>query len=41
VHEQPKQWGSWLQWVEYWYNTACHASIKMTHFEAVYGLPPP
>jgi hypothetical protein len=39
--EQPKQWGTWLHWAEYNYNTSFHSAIKMTPFEAVYGRPPP
>lgn len=41
AQDRPKQWTSWLPWAEYWYNTTWHASIQMTPFEAVYGLPPP
>jgi hypothetical protein len=39
--EQPKQWGTWLHWAEYNYNTSFHSAVKMTPFEAVYGRPPP
>jgi hypothetical protein len=38
---RPTQWSSWLPWAEYWYNTSWHASIKLTPYEAVYGVPPP
>jgi len=39
--DRPTQWSSWLPWVEYWYNTSWHASIKLTPYEVVYGVPPP
>jgi len=39
--DRPTQWSSWLPWAEYWYNTSWHASIKLTPYEAVYGVPPP
>jgi transposase InsO family protein len=39
--DRPKQWTSWLPWAEYWYNTTWNSSIRMTPFEAVYGIPPP
>lgn len=38
--DNPKNWTFWLPWAEYWYNAAWHSSIKMTHFEAVYRVPP-
>jgi hypothetical protein len=41
VQSRPSQWTSWLPWAEFWYNTTWHASIQMTPFEAVYGVPPP
>jgi len=34
-------WTSWLPRAEYWYNNTWHASIQMTSFGVVYGLPPP
>ena len=39
--DKPKEWTKWLPWVEWWYNTSYHSSIKMTPFEAVYGRTPP
>jgi hypothetical protein len=36
TQDRLEQWSSWLPW----YNTTWHASIKMTPFEAVCGLPP-
>jgi hypothetical protein len=41
ARSRPRQWTSWLPWAEFWYNTMWHASIQMTPFEAVYGVPPP
>jgi len=41
AQDNPKQWVSWLPWAEYWYNTSWHTSIRMTPYEAVYGVPPP
>lgn len=40
-HQQPHSWSTLLHWVEYWYNTSYHSSIKMTRFQALYGWPPP
>jgi hypothetical protein len=39
--DRPKQWSTWLPWAEYWYNTSWHSSIRMTPYEAVYGVPLP
>jgi hypothetical protein len=41
TQDNPKHWTNWLPWAEYSYNTTWHSSIKLTHFEAVYGVPPP
>ncbi|MCH81990.1 enzymatic polyprotein, partial [Trifolium medium] len=38
---KPKQWTRWLSWVEYWYNTNYHVSLKSTPFEVLYGKTPP
>ena len=38
---KPNQWPQWLCWVEFWFNTTYNASSKMTHFQALYGRPPP
>lgn len=38
---QPRQWVSWLSLGEWWYNTTYHAAIKMSPFEALYGIKPP
>ena len=36
----PKNWLKFLPWVEYCFNTSCHTSVKMIHFEALYGREP-
>lgn len=41
VHQYPRKWNSFLPWAEFWYNTAYHASIGMTPFQALYGRLPP
>ncbi|KZV15183.1 peroxidase 64 [Dorcoceras hygrometricum] len=39
--EQPRTWGHWIHWAEYWYNTAFHTAAGMTPFEIVYGRKAP
>lgn len=39
--ENPKQWGNWLSWAEYCYNTSFQSAAGTTPFEVVYGRPPP
>lgn len=41
VYKQPRQWIKWLSLAEWWYNTTLHTDIKMTPFEALYGIKPP
>ncbi|CAL9021220.1 unnamed protein product [Prunus brigantina] len=41
VDDKPTTWIQWFPWVEWWYNTTYHSTIKMTPFQAVYGQPPP
>ena len=41
INGKPKQWAKWLFWAEFCYNTAPHATIKTTPFQALYGRPPP
>lgn len=39
--DRPHLWSKWVPLAEYWYNTNFHTSTHLTHFEAVYGQPPP
>ncbi|KAL5818354.1 hypothetical protein ACOSQ3_022242 [Xanthoceras sorbifolium] len=39
--DQPRKWLEWLAWAEYSYNTTAHSAMKVSPFEAVYGIPPP
>jgi hypothetical protein len=41
VHNKPKQWGSYLHWAEWSYNTATHTTTGLTPFQVVYGRTPP
>jgi hypothetical protein len=41
VHDKPKQWGQFLPWAEWHYNTAVHTSTGFSPFQVVYGRPPP
>jgi hypothetical protein len=41
VHNKPKQWGSYLHWAEWSYNTATHTATGLTPFQVVYGRTPP
>ncbi len=41
TQDSPKRWTYWLLWAEYSYNTTWHSAIRMTPYEAVYGVPPP
>nr|GEV93839.1 hypothetical protein [Tanacetum cinerariifolium] len=40
VSDRPSQWVCLLPWAEFCYNTGYHSSIKMSHFEALYGRLP-
>lgn len=37
---KPKAWGKWLSFVEFWYNTNFHSTIKMSPYQAMYGWVP-
>jgi hypothetical protein len=41
ISDQPKTWGNWLAWAEYWFNSSFNASIGRTPYEIVYGRVPP
>jgi hypothetical protein len=40
VHEDPKQWKSWLSQAEFWYNSSHHSSLDCSPFRTVYGHEP-
>lgn len=40
VHNKPKQWGKYLHWTEWNYNTTEHSATRVTPFQVVYGKPP-
>lgn len=39
--DRPKEWTTWLPWIEYIYNTSSHSATKSTPFEVIYGQTPP
>jgi hypothetical protein len=41
VHNKPKQWGQYLHWAEWHYNTSIHTATGFSPFQIVYGRPPP
>ncbi|KAL5742200.1 hypothetical protein ACOSP7_028932 [Xanthoceras sorbifolium] len=41
TRDQPKKWVDWLPWAEFSYNISLYSATKMTHFEVIYGTPPP
>ncbi|KAH0987503.1 hypothetical protein GBA52_014680 [Prunus armeniaca] len=41
VDDKPSTWVHWLLWAEWWYNTTFQAAIKMSPYQALYGVPPP
>ena len=40
THACPKQWSSWLDLAEYWYNTSFHTVVGCSPFEVMYGYAP-
>jgi hypothetical protein len=41
MSSKPNEWGRWLAWAKYSYNTSWHSTIKTTPFYVVYGRDPP
>lgn len=40
VVDKPDSWSSLLHWAEWWHDTSFHSTIRMTPFQALYGIPP-
>lgn len=38
--QRPKTWAKWLPLAEWWYNSSYNSAIKMSPFEALYGVKP-
>lgn len=38
--QRPKAWAKWLPLAEWWYNSTYNSAIKMSPFEAIYGMKP-
>lgn len=41
MHSKPKDWGKYLHWAEWHYNTSIHTATGYTPYHIVYGKPPP
>lgn len=39
--QNPRMWHRWLTSAEFWYNTSYHTTLKVSHFQALYGYSPP
>src|ERR1700678_2194437 len=39
--EEPNRWDEFLPYIEYQINSAWQESIKVSPYQAVYGIPPP
>ncbi|KAM1111179.1 hypothetical protein ACFX19_010480 [Malus domestica] len=39
--DKPTKWSSLIPWTKWWYNTSFHSAIKMSPYQAVYGIEPP
>nr|XP_028945303.1 uncharacterized protein LOC114819816 [Malus domestica] len=39
--DKPSNWSSLFPWAEWWYNTTFQSAIKMSPYQAVYGIEPP
>lgn len=37
---RPKQWSKWLPLAEWWYNVSYNTAIRMSPYEALYGVTP-
>lgn len=37
---RPRQWTRWISLAEWWYNSTYNSAIKMSLFEALYGIKP-
>lgn len=40
VHACPRQWSTWLDLAQFWYNTSFHSAVGGSPFEVMYGYPP-
>ncbi|TQE12665.1 hypothetical protein C1H46_001685 [Malus baccata] len=39
--DKPSKWVSLIPWAEWWYNSSFQSAIKMSPYQAVYGVEPP